>query len=139
MRKSQMSPKGNTYPVIVCLLLMLGITSLVAVAQSKTERERKGSEKQSEVQSTVSDQDQDKDKSDEDPQFKGLEYRLVGPFRGGRSLTAAGVPGDPTTYFFGATGGGVWKSSDGAMTWSPVFDKQDVSAIASRSRRLIRM
>jgi len=46
---------------------------------------------------------------------------MIGPFRGGRSLTAAGIPGDPTTYYFGATGGGVWKSTDGAMTWSPVF------------------
>ena len=53
-----------------------------------------------------------------------MKYRLIGPFRGGRSLTAAGIPGDPTTYYFGATGGGVWKSTDGAMTWSPVFDKE---------------
>ena len=53
-----------------------------------------------------------------------MKYRLIGPFRGGRSLTAAGIPGDPTTYYFGATGGGVWKSTDGAMTWSSVFDKR---------------
>ena len=50
-----------------------------------------------------------------------MKYRLIGPFRGGRSLTAAGIPGDPTTYYFGATGGGVWKSTDGAMTWSSGF------------------
>jgi photosystem II stability/assembly factor-like uncharacterized protein len=111
--------------------MLFGIGSLSALAQSKTERERKPSEKQAEAQPATADQDKDKDKSDEDPQFRGLEYRLVGPFRGGRSLTAAGVPGDPTTYFFGATGGGVWKSTDGAMTWSSVFDKQDVSAIGS--------
>ncbi len=43
----------------------------------------------------------------EDRLFKGMKYRLIGPFRGGRSLTAAGIPGDPTTYYFGATGGGV--------------------------------
>ena len=55
--------------------------------------------------------------SKEDPTFKGMKYRLVGPFRGGRSLTASGVPGDPTTYYFGSTGGGVWKSTDGALTW----------------------
>lgn len=67
----------------------------------------------------------------EDPQFKGMQYRLVGPFRGGRSLTASGVAGDPLTYYFGSTGGGVWKSTDGAMTWLPVFDKEDVSAIGS--------
>ena len=68
---------------------------------------------------------------DEDPQFKGMEYRLIGPFRGGRSLTASGIPGNPNTYYFGSTGGGVWKSTDGAMTWVPVFDKEPVSAIGS--------
>src|SRR5215472_4330139 len=65
----------------------------------------------------------------EDLQFKGMKYRLVGPFRGGRSLTAAGVPGDPTTYYFGATGGGVWKSTDGALTWTSIFNKEGTSAI----------
>ena len=60
-----------------------------------------------------------------------MKYRLVGPFRGGRSLTASGVAGDPNTYYFGSTGGGVWKSTDGAMTWSPVFDKQTVGSIGS--------
>ena len=67
----------------------------------------------------------------EDPLFKGMKYRIVGPFRGGRSLTASGIPGDPTTYYFGATGGGVWKSSDGALTWTSVFDKEGTSAIGS--------
>src|ERR1700682_4363921 len=67
----------------------------------------------------------------EDRPFKGMKYRLIGPFRGGRSLTAAGVPGDPTTYYFGATGGGVWKSTDGALTWSSVFDKQGTGDIGS--------
>jgi photosystem II stability/assembly factor-like uncharacterized protein len=67
----------------------------------------------------------------DDPLFKGMKYRVIGPFRGGRSLTASGIAGDPTTYYFGATGGGVWKSSDGAATWTPVFDKEAVSAIGS--------
>jgi photosystem II stability/assembly factor-like uncharacterized protein len=67
----------------------------------------------------------------EDSLFKGMKYRAIGPFRGGRSLTASGVPGDPTTYYFGATGGGVWKSTDGAMTWTSVFDKEGSSSIGS--------
>jgi photosystem II stability/assembly factor-like uncharacterized protein len=67
----------------------------------------------------------------EDPMFKGMKYRVVGPFRGGRSLTASGIPGDPSTYYFGATGGGVWKSTDGALTWTSVFDKEGTSAIGS--------
>ena len=66
-----------------------------------------------------------------DPTFRGLKYRLLGPFRGGRSLTAAGIPGDPTTYYFGAVAGGVWKSVDGANSWVPIFDTQNVSAIGS--------
>ena len=76
----------------------------------------------------------EKDKTDqtgEDLQFKAMSYRLIGPFRGGRSLTAAGISGDPKTYYFGATGGGVWKSTDGATTWHPVFDKEAVSSIGS--------
>ena len=74
----------------------------------------------------------DKDEKNEgDPLFKGMKYRSIGPFRGGRSLTAAGIPGDPTTYYFGATGGGVWKSTDGANTWSPIFDKDGAPAIGS--------
>src|SRR5712672_23529 len=67
----------------------------------------------------------------EDKLFKGMKYRLIGPFRGGRSLTAAGIPGDLTTYYFGTTGGGVWKSTDGAMSWSPVFDKEGTGDIGS--------
>jgi photosystem II stability/assembly factor-like uncharacterized protein len=67
----------------------------------------------------------------EDSRFKGLQYRLIGPFRGGRSLTAVGIPGDPSTYYFGAVAGGVWKSTDGANTWSPIFDKEKVSSIGS--------
>ena len=67
----------------------------------------------------------------EDPIFKDMHYRPIGPFRGGRSLTVSGVAGDPTTYWFGGVGGGVWKSNDGALTWSSVFDKEGTSSIGS--------
>ncbi len=58
----------------------------------------------------------------EDP-LRLLQYRLVGPFRGGRVGAVAGVNSDPKTYYFGATGGGVWKTNDGGNNWSPVSDK----------------
>src|SRR5206468_6815799 len=45
--------------------------------------------------------------------FKGMQWRQIGPFRGGRALTIEGVPGEPDAYFFGAVAGGVWKTNDG--------------------------
>src|SRR5436190_6790087 len=56
--------------------------------------------------------------------INGMQWRLVGPFRGGRALAIEGVPGEPNTYYFGGVAGGVWKTSDGGATWSPIFDKQ---------------
>jgi photosystem II stability/assembly factor-like uncharacterized protein len=55
--------------------------------------------------------------------LEGLQYRLVGPFRGGRATGVAGVAGDPTTFYFGAASGGLWKTTDGGITWKPLWDK----------------
>ncbi len=77
-------------------------------------------------------QDQPRDATKEkEKEEQGMQYRSIGPFRGGRSLTAAGVPGDPTVYYFGSTGGGIWKSTDAATTWRPVFDHEKTSSIGS--------
>ncbi|MEX1182562.1 MAG: glycosyl hydrolase, partial [Gemmatimonadota bacterium] len=54
--------------------------------------------------------------------FAGLSFRNVGPVRGGRSTAVAGTTARPFEYYFGATGGGVWKTTDGGTTWSPVSD-----------------
>ena len=61
----------------------------------------------------------------------GLKYRLIGPWRGGRALTAVGVPSEPNTYYFGAVAGGVWKTTNAGVTWTPLFDEQPVSSIGS--------
>jgi photosystem II stability/assembly factor-like uncharacterized protein len=66
-----------------------------------------------------------------DPMFRGMRYRNIGPFRGGRSLAVTGVAGDPNTYYFGAAGGGVWKTTDGALTWSPIFDRESAFSIGA--------
>jgi photosystem II stability/assembly factor-like uncharacterized protein len=54
--------------------------------------------------------------------FKALRWRGIGPYRGGRVTAVAGVPGQPHVYYMGATGGGVWKTDDGGITWSPITD-----------------
>ena len=54
--------------------------------------------------------------------FKAMKFRNIGPFRGGRSVAVAGVPGDPLTYFFGSTGGGVWKTTDAGNNWKNISD-----------------
>ena len=54
--------------------------------------------------------------------YKGLSYRLIGPFRGGRSAAVTGVAGEENLYYFGAAGGGIWKTLDGGRTWNNISD-----------------
>ncbi|MFT6000580.1 MAG: photosystem II stability/assembly factor-like uncharacterized protein [Neolewinella sp.] len=58
----------------------------------------------------------------EEDHYSSLEFRNVGPFRGGRSSAVTGVPGKPNLYFFGSSGGGVWKTTDGGQTWTNISD-----------------
>ncbi len=55
--------------------------------------------------------------------FSALRYRSIGPFRGGRSVAVAGNAKQPRTFYFGGAGGGVWKTTDGGITWRNVSDK----------------
>jgi photosystem II stability/assembly factor-like uncharacterized protein len=54
--------------------------------------------------------------------IKGLKYRQIGPYRGGRVTAVAGITSQPNVYYFGATGGGVWKTTDSGLNWQPVSD-----------------
>ena len=63
--------------------------------------------------------------------FGGMRWRLVGPFRGGRAEAAAGIPGDPNTYYFGSAAGGVWKSTNAGASWTPIFDREPVASIGA--------
>jgi len=55
--------------------------------------------------------------------FKALKYRNIGPFRGGRSAAAAGVPGNKFLALFGGTGGGVWQTKNGGQSWKNLSDE----------------
>jgi photosystem II stability/assembly factor-like uncharacterized protein len=61
----------------------------------------------------------------------GIKWRQVGPFRGGRVLAVTGVPGDPSTYYFGGTGGGVFKSTNGGLSWVPAWPHDAVGSIGA--------
>src|SRR5215470_12917264 len=54
--------------------------------------------------------------------FASLRYRPIGPFRGGRSAAVTGVPGKPLLFYFGSTGGGVWRTTDGGASWENISD-----------------
>src|SRR5262249_19682698 len=74
--------------------------------------------------------------------FGALQWRGIGPYRGGRALAVAGIPGDATTFYFGSVAGGVWRTTDGGNTWQSLTDATPVSsvgaiAVAASDRNII--
>ncbi len=66
------------------------------------------------------------------PQMLGaFQWRLIGPFRGGRTVAVTGVPGGGSTFYFGSVDGGVWKTTDAGVTWTPIFDSQPIASIGA--------
>ncbi|HXA03671.1 MAG TPA: hypothetical protein VNY30_02490, partial [Bryobacteraceae bacterium] len=63
--------------------------------------------------------------------FRDLHWRCIGPFRGGRTRAAVGVPGQPNLFYMGQVNGGVWKSDDYGRTWTPIFDDQPTQSIGA--------
>src|SRR5580765_7731056 len=64
-----------------------------------------------------------------DKYFNDLRWRMIGPYRGGRTVGAVGVPQQPNVFYIGGNKGGVWKTTDYGRTWDPIFDDQPTGSI----------
>jgi photosystem II stability/assembly factor-like uncharacterized protein len=63
--------------------------------------------------------------------YSALKWRMIGPFRAGKVNAVAGVPGNSSTYYFGADGGGIWKTTDVGNVWKPIFDQEPIASIGA--------
>jgi photosystem II stability/assembly factor-like uncharacterized protein len=114
-------------------LLWLSSLALIALAVGGAAAQQPGKKPKSEsskaaetaaAKPAASDEAAGSDEQDEAKgPWHGLTWRLIGPYRGGRVLAVSGVVGDPHTYYFGGVAGGVWKSTDGGLSWRPMTDK----------------
>ncbi len=113
----------NLRTIALAILVASLITSLSAQKHTPKQTPDSG-QKQIDAGSPAGDSQKDKEEGEDKGPWKNLQYRLVGPFRGGRVVAVAGVVGQDNIYYFGSTAGGVWKTTDGGLNWKPIFDKQ---------------
>jgi photosystem II stability/assembly factor-like uncharacterized protein len=124
------------------LAILIAVLTSAASAQKHTKpqsrelpQDQASQQKNDNSAAQAGDSQKDSDEGEDKGPWKNLQYRLVGPFRGGRVVAVSGVVGQDNVFYFGATAGGVWKTTDAGLNWKPIFDKtkdasQAIGAIA---------
>src|SRR5271165_7484643 len=109
--------------LLACALAFSAVAQQSEVKQSPEAAQAKTASQTTAQASSAAGKEAQADDSENLGPWKGLQYRLVGPYRGGRVVAASGVVGQNDVYYFGAVAGGVWKTTDGGLNWKPIFDK----------------
>jgi len=109
--------------LVASLLTSLSAQKHTAKQNPDSSQKQTSQQQQSDTRGATDDSQKDKDEGEDKGPWKNLQYRLVGPFRGGRVVAVSGVVGQENVYYFGSTAGGVWKTTDGGLNWKPIFDK----------------
>ena len=107
---------------VACLLTSILAQEQPAKPNSEPTQKQTGSQKAAHGRWHATPDAQSDDNEAQGP-WKGMQYRLVGPYRGGRVVAVSGVVGQNDVYYFGAVAGGVWKTTDGGLNFKPIFDK----------------
>ncbi|HLJ96815.1 MAG TPA: hypothetical protein VKU02_26815, partial [Gemmataceae bacterium] len=119
--------RSTTLVLLVAFLTTLGLAQKQQANQSSEPGAKKSGrarqQKQAETSGTAAAATAQQAEGEAQGPWKALQYRLVGPFRGGRVVAVSGVVGQPNTFYFGAVAGGVWKTTDGGLNWMPLSDK----------------
>ena len=112
--------RTTTLALLVASLIIPAFAQKHAAKQDADSAQKQAAQQTATAAATAG---EEKEEGEDKNPWKGLQYRLVGPFRGGRVVAVAGVVGQDNVYYFGATAGGVWKTTDGGLNWKPIFDK----------------
>jgi hypothetical protein len=111
MNSSGKNMRAAGHSLWILILLALGLSDMSAVSAAASDT----ADKSRRTGDTA-------EKSTSVEPYSGMKWREVGPYRGGRSAAITGVASDPMLYYFGATGGGVWKTNDAGGSWNNISD-----------------
>jgi photosystem II stability/assembly factor-like uncharacterized protein len=117
--------------LVIAIMLCAGLlfAQQAPAEKPRSERKQKKEQKQPQTEPTATAAAPAAEEKKPEDRWKGLTWRSIGPYRGGRVLAVAGVPGDAATYYFGAVAGGIWKTTDSGASWKPIADKEKITSI----------